>query len=200
VLSFRYDVLCEGGGGVTESGTILQLAYEIARSRFGRRRLAESTGRTEMSVRLDLERLRDEGLIELRRIGTKLTAAGRRRFAALLRDVLDVRPLALTTLAVDDGCVGGWVRSVDLASAWVARDVAVRGGATGLVLLRFESDGWAFAHDGEVVQERNPADAEALGASFPSPEPGDLLLLAFGPDHASAGRGLWALLAEAVHR
>jgi len=181
---------------VNGPGTILQLIYEIERNRFGRRRLAESTGRTEMSVRLDLERLRDEGLIELRRTGTKMTAAGRRRFSSLFRDILDVRPLAVTTLAVDTACVAAQVRSGDMPPAWVARDIAVRGGATGLVLLRFAEGCWVFGHDSEPVRDRNPADAAAIDEAFASPKPGDLLLLSFGPDSGSAAGGLWALLGE----
>lgn len=181
---------------MTDSGTTLQLIYEIERNRFGRRRLAESTGRTEMSVRLDLERLRDEGLIEVRRTGTKLTAAGRRRFSSLFRNVLDVRTLGVTTLAVDGTCVAAQVRTTGMPPAWVARDIAVRGGATGLVLLRFLEDRWAFTHDGEPIRDKNPADAAAIDEAFASPEAGDLLLLSFGPASGSAAGGLWTLLGE----
>jgi len=183
---------------VTGLGTILQLIYEIERNRFGRRRLAESTGRTEMSVRLDLERLRDEGLIELRRTGTALTEAGRRRFSSLFSDVLDVRPVDLTTLAVDKACTAAQVRMRDMPSAWVARDIAVRGGATGLVLLRFEEGRWAFTHDGEPVRDRNSADASRIDEAFASPEAGDVLLLSFGPNAGMAARGLWTLLGETL--
>jgi len=181
---------------LTQPATTLQLVYYVEREGLGRRRLAERTGWSEMTVRLELERLRNEGLLELPRAGPRLTPLGRRRFGLSLRRILDVRPLELTSLRVDAACLGGRMREGETPNAWIARDAAVRAGASGLILLGFGEDGWTFSHDGEPVDRKNPGDAERLRASFEGAKPGDVLLLSFGPTAEAAGHGLWALLAD----
>lgn len=178
------------------SGTTLQLIYWIELERLGRRRLAEAAALSEMAVRLELERLRDRGLLELRRTGPRLTAKGTRRFGELFRSVLAVRPLELTTLRVGSTCLGAHVRSIAVPPAWEARDVAVRAGASGLVLLRHASGGWLFTHNAEPAAERNKADASLLGSLFGEAIEEDHLLLACAESVSEASRGLWAVLAE----
>jgi len=176
---------------VEESVVAIQLAHHISRARLGRRRLALHTGLTEMAVRIELERLRDRRLVRLSRGGVELTPAGRRRFSPSLRFVRSVARLELTSLRIDDVGVAAHVAPCEFGSVWGLRDAAVREGATGLLLLRFGLSGWAFAHDGESVQLRNPEDAESIAAVFPEPAQADLLLIAFGPDLKCAGLGLW---------
>lgn len=180
------------------SGLTLQLVYEIERARLGRRRLAERAGSTEMAVRLELDRLRDAGLLAFTRSGPQLSSAGGRRFQALFDSVHDVCSLDLTTLRVDAACYGCRLRARHVSAAWEARDVAVRGGASGLVLLVRDAAAWSFAHDGEAASRKNPADASVLEAAFPDSVAGEHLLLAFGSDQHQAARGLWALLAETL--
>lgn len=181
---------------MTHTATTLQLVYYVEREGLGRRRLAERTGWSEMTVRLELERLRNEGLLELSRAGPRLTALGRRRFGPSFRRIRDVRSLDLTSLRVDAACLCGHVREGETPNAWIARDAAIRAGASGLILLGFGEDGWTFAHDGEPVDGQNPGDAERLRTAFEGAETGDVLLLSFGPTAAAAGRGLWVLLAD----
>jgi len=88
------------------------------------------------------------------------------------------------------------MREGETPNAWIARDAAVRAGASGLILLRYGKDGWAFGHDREPVDRKNRADADRLGAAFEGAEPSDILLLSFGPTVETAGHGLWALLAD----
>ncbi len=179
-----------------ESATTLQLVHEIGLRAVGRRRLADATGLSEMTVRLELERLRNQGAVELRRDGPRLTQSGSRRFASLFRFLRDVRSLDLRSLRVDAVGLAAWLAPIPFMSAWSVRDVAVRGGATGLILLRQESGDWRFAHNGEPVRDRNAPDVAAIDAAFPDAASGDLLILAFGADRLAAGRGLWSVLAE----
>lgn len=179
-----------------ESGTTLQLLHEIRRRPSGRRRLAEATGRSEMAVRLELDRLRGRGLIELRREGPRITEAGRRGFEQLFRSVHDVQSIELSALQLDEVGVGAHILLAIEAPAWVLRDLAVRQGASGLVLLRREGGTWRFAHDGEPVGLRNPRDDGRIEKAFSGASSGDALILSFGPDRRSAGCGLWAVLAE----
>ncbi len=170
----------------------LQLAYHITTARLGRRRLATQTGLSEMAVRIELERMRDRGFVRLLRSGVELTAAGRRHFRVLLRPIVRVGSVGLSpSLRLDDVGLAAHLTVGATDSVWAVRDAAVREGATGLLLLRYDPGGWAFAHDGEPVGLRNPRDAEAIGAAFPDPGDGDLLPVAFGPDVKGAALGLW---------
>jgi hypothetical protein len=180
---------------MSTAGVTLQIVYAIDRCRFGRRRLAESTGLTEMTVRLELERLRSLGLLELSRSGPRLTKRGLRRFHEPLGGISSIRSLPLTTLRVDEACAAALVSTSTIPSAWAARDIAVRGGGSGLVLLRHGPEGWAFAHDDEPVALRNAEDAQTIEDAFRSSADGDYLLFAYGPDEAATLRGLWAALA-----
>jgi DNA-binding transcriptional ArsR family regulator len=174
----------------------LQLVYWIDRAKLGRRRLSEATGLTEMAVRLELDRLRDAGLVEIRRIGPRLTAAGAQRFRELQRCLVVLKPLELSTLRIAPHCVGAHVVDACLPAAWEARDTAVRAGAAGLLCLRRMAERWVFAHDHESIEEKNRADAEVLEVAFGGANEGANLLLSYGTTERGASDGLWALLAE----
>lgn len=179
----------------------LQLVYHVGRTHtakghLGRRRLAAVSGLSEMSVRLELQRLRDAGWVMLDRSGVELTKSGRRRFAPVLDRIRDVREVDLTTLRLGTRALAGLVATHERSSVWEVRDLAVREGATGLLVLRFSATGWSFSHDGEPVAERNPADAATLVTTFPQATADDRLVVAFAPDVGSAGRALWRVLGE----
>ncbi len=170
----------------------LQLAYHISTTRLGRRRLAVQTGLSEMAVRIELDRMRDRGFVRLLRSGVELTAAGRRHFRDLLEPIVRVASVGLSpALQLDDVDLAAHLASGAPDSVWAVRDAAVRAGASGLLLLRYGPEGWAFAHDGESVGLRNPRDAEAIDAAFPAPSDGDLLPIVFGANAKDAGLGLW---------
>ena len=181
-----------------ESAAALQLAYHISHARLGRRRLALRTGLTEMTVRIELERLRGRRLVRLQRSGVELTPAGRRRFAGFLESIRSVAEVALTSLRVDDAGLAAHLTTGSTGPVWALRDEAVREGATGLLLLRFSPDGWCFAHNDEPIGLHNPQDATTIAAAFPDPRKGDLLLIAFGPDLKRAGLGLWRAVSAAT--
>jgi hypothetical protein len=177
-----------------ESVSALQLAYHISLARLGRRRLGLRTGLTEMTVRIELERLRDRRLVRLHRSGVELTPAGRRRFAKFLEPIRSIAEVELTSLRVDDVSLAAHLATGDAGPVWALRDEAVREGATGLLLLRFDSDSWRFAHNDEPIRLQNPHDAATIDAAFPDPHPEDLLLIASGPDLKNTGLGLWSAL------
>jgi DNA-binding transcriptional ArsR family regulator len=179
---------------VHESPVTLQIVHHVRSSRLGRRRLAERTGLTEMTVRIELERLRDRGLIELPRAGVVLTSAGCRRFGPLLDPIRSVERVNLDTLRVDDVALAARVARRAVEPAWALRDHAIREGATGFLLLRLNTCGWAFIHDEELVQARNPGDAAMLESVFPEASSGDLLLVTSAPDLRRASLGLWGAI------
>jgi len=181
---------------VTESSSALQLAYHISRSRLGRRRLARVTGLSEMAVRIELERLRERRLIRLDHAGVELTDEGRPHFAPLLDRIREIRELHLTSLRLGAVALAAHITTQERTAAWLLRDLAVREGATGLLLLSWSCSEWRFAHDEEPIRLRNPKDAEAITQVFPNPEDADRLVVAFGPARQQAGLGLWHVLTE----
>ncbi len=176
---------------VEGSAAVLQLAYHISHARLGRRRLALQTGLTEMTVRIELERLRDRRLVRLQRSGVELTPAGRRRFARFLKPIRSVAEVKLTSLRVDDVGLAAHLAPGDTGPVWTLRDEAVREGASGLLLLRFGPKGWSFAHNDEPIHLHNKRDAATIDETFAEPREGDLLLIASGPELKRAGLGLW---------
>ncbi|MFC2081617.1 DUF4443 domain-containing protein [Candidatus Bipolaricaulota bacterium] len=181
---------------MTEAVTALQLAHHISRSRLGRRRLALATGLSEMTVRIELERLRDQELVLIERSGVALTSAGNSHFEASLNPILGIHSVELTSLRLGPIALAAHVRVPECSAAWVLRDLAVREGASGLLLLARNGGEWRFAHDEEPLQVNNPEDAMAIEQAFPAPNSGDRLVVTFGSTLQLAGQGLWSVLAE----
>ena len=181
-----------------ESGTTLQLVYHVGLEGLGRRRLAESTGLTEMTVRLELERLRERGFVDLKRAGPELTTQGRQYFSPAFERIVAVRALELTTLRLDEVALAAHSFFKQTPPAWAIRDVAIREGATGLVLLRYGGSGWAFTHDDEPIRLRNSHDALVIETAFPDPACEDGLIIASGPDRRLAGLGLWGSIGDVL--
>ncbi|MGB2982816.1 MAG: hypothetical protein WBC63_03010 [Candidatus Bipolaricaulia bacterium] len=179
---------------MSESGTTLQLIYHVGLEGLGRRRLAESTGLSEMTVRLELERLRERGYVDLKRAGPELTNQGRHHFAPVFERIGAVQALELTTLRLDAVALAAYSFLKESPPAWAIRDVAIREGATGLVLLQYSESGWSFTHDDEPVRLRNAHDALTIETAFPDPACEDGLIIASAPDRRLAGLGLWGAI------
>jgi len=175
-----------------------RLAYFIGHAHVGRRRLALLSGLTEMATRTEVQRLYDQGLVRTGPRGIDLTPAGRRRFAAILTSIRALGPLGLPSLQLDRVTLGAHLFDGRLTPAWTLRDIAIREGATALLVLRFATRKWCFAHDGEPLDHRNPADASAIRQRFPAPEEGDSLLLASAPDPPRAAAGLWGAISTVL--
>ena len=170
----------------------LRIAHLLRADRLGRRRIAERTGLSEMSVRLELEQLRAQGLVKLERSGCTLTARGRRVFAGALDRVVDVQRLNLDGLRIDAVNLAAHLHEQpQLPEAWKLRDEAIREGASGLILLVRTADAWAYAHNAEPVQIHAPGDAVHLDAAFPSASDSHLCLIVSGPTANVCAGGLW---------
>ena len=175
-----------------------QLIYLVAKEKLGRRSLAQRTGLSEMTVRLELERLRDKKWVALSKPGVTLTNTGRKQFAGLLALVKAVKELSLTSLASDKASQVALVscRGRGGQPAWWYRDHAVREGASAMVLLRYATYGWRFAHDMERIGIQNAGDERVIESAFPEREEGDLLIIVSAPDRRRAGLGLWRVITE----
>jgi len=177
------------------SAIALQIAFMLREERLGRRRLAKRVGLGEMAVRLELDRLREAGLVHLDRAGCRLSPKGVRAFRPFLDPVRKLIPVDLAELRMDEAHVAAHLAmGLDGPSAWALRDAGIRAGATGLISLTRIEDEWAFSHNGEPIRAQNPRDAEQLSSRFPNPAPGDSLLLSAGPDLAMCTSGMWTVI------
>jgi predicted transcriptional regulator len=168
-----------------------QIVYLLGKKRLGRRTLARLTGNSEMRVRLQLERLRDQGLVKLDRQGATLTRQGKSQFATVLNAVKDVEELPLASLSQDTVTLAALIADSPEQPAWYYRDFAIRAGASGLLMLQVQADGVIFSHNKEPISRHNRKDARIMDQAFPNRGKGDIILVVSAPDRARAGRGLW---------
>ncbi|MGQ9478233.1 MAG: DUF4443 domain-containing protein [Candidatus Bipolaricaulia bacterium] len=172
----------------------------------GRRSLARSTGLGEIVVRQELERLERLGLVEFARQGTRLTPRGRQEFSPILARVREVRELQLRELALDRFTLGALVagaaqsQSQSGPTSWRLRDLAIREGASGAILIAYAASALRFSDSGELVEARNPEDAALLRKSFPSLAEDDLLILVSAAEKGKAHLGLWRITLELIGR
>lgn len=171
------------------------LAYALAGGPLGRRTLVDRTGLSESVVRTELGKLEAQGLVRFAKAGTALTEEGQRRFAPLVERVRRVASLELETLALDRQSRAALVSGLGQdPPSWQARDIAVREGATGTLLLRRDAEGLVMPDGDGCFEDRNPADVRAIEEGLGPLEAGDHVVIVFGPDAARAGAGLWRIL------
>lgn len=173
----------------------LRIAFLLQRERLGRRRLAERAGLSEMTVRLELDRLRSQGFVQLDRSGCALTDEGLRTFSPVLNLVVKVAPLDLSGLRIDVISLAAHLRIRQQSpAAWQLRDEAIREGASGLIMLVQSNGEWIFTHDQEPVRVQYLNDAEQLEQTFPEVNPSDLVVIVPGPDERVCAQGLWRVI------
>jgi len=176
--------------------TTLQLIFLLSGESTGRRSLARRTGISEMTVRLELERLRDAGFLTLGKSGATLTDSGKERFVPLLSHVKRVCEIVLRSLAQDAVTLAALLSCPAARPPWWYRDHAVREGASAMLLIRCCVDGLYFSHSKEQVGTHNPHDEQVLKEAFPFRREGDLLIIVTALDRKRAGLGLWRVINE----
>jgi len=180
--------------------TVYQLAYTLGEKPLGRRTLVGLTGITESTVRTHLNKLRRAELVKMAKAGTSLTARGLEAFAPLFQLIRWVGPLKLEALALDRHSAAALIEDSagKLKESWRYRDAAVREGATGAILLvkRADGRGWAFSDEPLSLEDRYLEDAAMIEKTLPQAQPGDALVIAFGPSPRQAHAGLWRVIVE----
>lgn len=172
-----------------------QLLYELRDAPLGRRTLVERTGLTESVVRTELEKLEAQGFVSFSKLGTALTAHGRRFLIKKFSSIAAVRDVQLHNLMLDRYARMAHIRgAADGFSAWIYRDIAVREGATAALFLTKRKGMFCFIEEQEALATRNPDDSQVLEEALPDFKNGDLLVIAFGRERSAATRGLWAAL------
>jgi predicted transcriptional regulator len=171
-----------------------QLLYELRATPLGRRTLVKRTGLTESVVRTELEKLEARKLVSFSKLGTALTARGRRFLSEKLSAIIDIREAQLKNLMLDRYGRMALVRgAADGLSAWLYRDIAVREGATAALFLTKRQGVLRFVEEREALAKKNSDDSRLIEQAFPAMKNDDLIIIAFGPDPGAAARGLWAM-------
>lgn len=172
-----------------------QLLYELRDAPLGRRTLADRTGLTESVVRTELEKLEAQKFVSFSKLGTALTARGRRFLTQKLSIVVNVQDAHLKNLMLDRyGQMAHLRGAADGFSAWIYRDIAIREGATAALFLVQYRGAPRFVEEHEALVKYNPHDNHVLEQAFPHLQDGDLIIVVFGPTKGAAARGLWAAL------
>jgi len=176
----------------------LEVAFLLKEERLGRRSLARRTGLSEMTVRLELERLQNKGLIRTDKRGVTLSALGGKRFSPLLKHIKQVAEPSLQSLAQDTATQAALLSCPTVRPPWWYRDLVIREGGNALILIRYRPEGWCFSHSEEKVSDQNPHDEQVIEGAFPLRREGDLLLIVFASDRKNAGLGLWRVITEVL--
>ncbi len=173
-----------------------QIAFALRDTKLGRRSLARKTGLSEMTIRMQVNELRNLNLLSVTKSGTSLTESGRRAFSHLYDHVLSTCPLSLQSLIQDDASFGTLVTLKLQQPPWTYRDIAIQNGATSLVALTCHCRHFRFYDTSETVDEQNPVDSNTLNAFF-SDRPQDAIVLITGaPDYNSARNALWYIITD----
>ena len=174
----------------------LEVAFLLKEERLGRRSLARRTGLSEMTVRLELERLQNKELITTDRRGVTLSALGGERFSPLLTHIKQVAEPSLHSLAQDTVTQAALLSCPTARPPRWYRDLLIREGGSALILIRCCPEGWCFSHNKEKVSDQNLHDERVIEGAFPLRREGDLLLIVSAPDRKSAWLGLWRVITE----
>ena len=172
----------------------LQLIFILKDKKLGRRTLTSRIGSSESEVRTTLDKLRNKQFVKMDRSGTELTAKGQDYFYPLLDSIEKIANLELRELAVDEFNKGALLNSISLEEkTWFYRDLAVREGATGAILISCEGE-LSFLNTGENIGEQNPTDEKELIRKFPNWEEGQLIVVTSAPNQKKADIGLWRIV------
>jgi len=176
-----------------------ELIYLLKDGPLGRRTLTDKVGASESSVRTVLEHLQSEGIVEMNRRGTSLSEMGRLAFGPLLESVCSVKSVDLPELTMGSICRAAELDKVEELSgkAWSFRDLAIREGARGAILLE-NNKTIKFLHSDDRLEEINPDAFETICERFPDWESSSLIVIVSGETPEEVEHGLWRIIGEIV--
>lgn len=172
-----------------------RVIYLIGKHGFGRRKLAEELGSTEMKTRMMIEKLAEDGIVEVTRKGCDLTPRGERIFKRLEGLIKGIKNIKLGKLSLDKACVGATIKK-RLNSSWEVRDEAIRGQATGAIVL-YNLNGNLVMPPSKTQLNQYREDYEIIKKELDL-QNGETSILVFAPDRASALNALWRVLSSIV--
>ncbi len=176
-----------------------ELIYLLKDGPLGRRTLTDKVGASESSVRTVLEHLQSEGIVEMNRRGTSLSEMGRLAFGPLLESVRGVKSVDLPELTMGSICRAAELDKVEelTGKAWSFRDLAIREGARGAILLEIDQT-IKFLHSDDRLEEINPDAFETICKRFPDWTNASLIVIVSGETPEEVEHGLWRIIGEIV--
>lgn len=171
----------------------LQVLFLLSQAQLGRRSLAKLTGFPELTVRRELERLREQRIIEFSKDGAMLTDSGKEQYESSLAAIGEVKGVSLQELVLDRYSVAATLHIKEIQSTWQYRDLVIKEGATALLFIRCDREGLRFTDSLDKLAQKNPRDNETIAASFTYSED-DLIIIVFAQVKRTAYRGLWRVI------
>ncbi len=169
---------------------IMRALWRLER-RTGRARLAASLQLGEGSMRTILNRLSSLGLIDSAPMGHKLTKQGFAYLRRTKQKAPSIQPISPSKLTFSQPALSMRVRRIARKiNPLQLRDEAVRAGANGSVILRFEGGRLIIPPFHAPTHREYARELAAIQASCGLVE-GDVLLIAYGGSEASLERALW---------
>jgi hypothetical protein len=158
----------------------------------GRKRLVKLLGVGEGSVRTIIKRLAGEGLIESSMLGHFLTAKGKRRVASLRRKFSAPVSVQLDIVDGVKSLVVVYGLADKLKSGVVERDIAVKSGAAGAMIMCYSDGRLVFPS----AEEELSVFKGALDLSNLNLSEGDAVVVSFAGSYAKAEDGAVAIALE----
>jgi len=151
----------------------------------------------EGTVRGMLSKLSEEGLIDAKKLGCILTEQGKEMLSGWLKrhNIISIQPVDFGPLKIADAHVAVQVRKVGQIPLLEKRDLAVRAGAKGAIMLTFSKGKLGMPLTYPDLPEAFPKVATALSTSFHF-EDGDLLIIGGAENEWRALEGALAIAAS----
>lgn len=176
-----------------------ELIYLLKNGPMGRRTLTDEVGASESSVRTVLEHLQSESIVEMDKRGTHLSEMGKLAFGPLLESVSVVKAVELEMLQMGKTGSAALLSGVDELSgqSWSFRDLAIREGARGAMLLEVNDD-IHFLHSEDRLKDLNQSAQNRLTNAFPNWREASLIVVVTGDSSEVVESGLWRIIGEIV--
>ncbi len=155
----------------------------------GRQELAKELELGEGTIRTILEKLKEKNLLESTKKGHFLSRKGREVLDGINSAVGMPKDIALKSIYPEFKKIAIRVKNAaNFKGAYKLRDIAVKQGAEGAIILRYESKLYAPESDYETSYKELEKDFEL--------ENGDVLILAFSASRRNAENGAYAIAVE----
>jgi len=179
-------------------GHILLTILHIGEGSVSRAKLQRLLGLGDGSVRSMVNYMKEHGLISTSKAGSRLTPRGMGLLKRLRLHVPDLRKTSLDYLSVGRVNYAAVLRNVEPPGALKIRDMAVRLGGTGAVLLSWMEGSLRIPHVADDLRSVSVKDYEELSKIIL--KDGDFILVVGGDDENSALGALGSILLEILVR
>ena len=176
---------------------VLKTLLLLSEGKVGRKKLVKKLGVGEGSVRTILKKLKKEGLISSVKQGQSLSRDGTLFLGKLLEEFTKPQVFDSFDLACGSHKKVAVVRnaSAKVKKGLDERDIAVKAGADGAVILVYKGGEIQFPADDAGLEELSETKAKVGELDL---EEGDVVIISFAGDEIAAYDGVLAIIADLV--